>query len=257
MIKITTLIKNYNVPNHSTKKALEFILHDEFHELDIEIKNITFTKEGYAELLIEGEDEQIVENYLQRTYGTKRSIADMQVGDIVYGRFLKTDQVNFGLFVEVGAITTTRNIDALFPLYEQRKQLAQNKTVPMKKIVRAYGIVENLPLFFEITEKQIIGAKLKVKLTEESLDWLTKPIREKKEALIITGTSTRMIKEVLKKTNHSQDIDIIERIGVLEHRLICKKGTRAEGLIPEIGYLLKGAKLGAQIPSRVQELLSA
>ena len=63
------------------------------------------------------------------------------------------------------------------------------------------------------------------------------------------------IKNALISSNHTEDIDEIERIGLLEYRLICKRGTRAEGLIPEIGYLLGRAKIGAQVYSRVKELV--
>ena len=256
MKKICTLIKLYNVPEENLKKSIEFILKNEFSELDVQIKKISFSEENLAEIHVEGEDEEIVANFIHNQYGAEYNISEIVENKSYFGRIRKTESVNFGLFIDMGVYISEERIDALYPLYEIRKQLVKNRKISLKKIVHSFGFIENLPLIFEVTEKRVIGRKLRVKLTKESLDWLLKPFEEENEALIITGATTKMIKDALKKTNHSQDIEIIERIGFLEHRLICKKNTRADGIIPEIGYLLGEAKIAAQSPGRLKRLLS-
>ena len=255
MLTVTVLEKTYNVARHSSIKAFSYILAEELKGLNVEIKEITFNKEKYAEITLEGEDEEVAKNLIIKNYGTKRSIGEIEVGEEIYGRFKDVGGVKFGFFVDGGIFSTTQKIDALYPLFELREQLVGGKKASLINIMRAYGFVENLPLFFEITEKQVIGSKVRVKLTDKSLKWIAKPSKEKKDALIVCGTTRRAIKNALISSNHSEDIEEIERIGLLEYRLICKKGTRAEGLIPEIGYLLGRAKIGAQVYSRVKELL--
>jgi hypothetical protein len=44
---------------------------------------------------------------------------------------------------------------------------------------------------------------------------------------------------VLKRSGHIRDIYAIERLGILEHSIVCKHGTDAPGLIPIIGPLLE------------------
>ena len=254
MQKVITLEKTYIVAKHSSEKAFTYILNKEFENLDVEVKGISFTKERYAEVAIEGEDEEIAKNILIKNYGTIRSIGDLQEGDAIYGRFREVGEVKFGLFIDCGITSTTQSIYALYPLFEMRNQLAQGKKVPLTNMVRAYGFIDNLPMFFEVVKKQIIGSKVWVKLSDESLKWLKSTSKEKKEPLIICGTTRRMIKQALIGSNHAEDIEVIERLGLLEYRLICKRGTRADGLIPELGYLLGRAKIGAQVPSRVKEL---
>jgi hypothetical protein len=255
MQKVITLEKTYNVAKHSSEKAFIYILKKEFENLDVEIKGINFTKERYAEVILEGEDEEIAKNILIKNYGTPRSISDLQEGDFIYGRFRETGEVKFGLFVDCGIKSTTQNIDALYPLFEMREQLAQGNKVPLMNMIRAYGFIDNLPMFFEVVKKQVIGSKVWVKLTVESLEWLNSALEEKKEALIICGTTRNQIKQALIRSNHAEDIEVMERIGLLEYRLICKRGTRADGLIPELGHHLGRAKIGAQVPSRVKKLL--
>lgn len=254
MQKVITLEKTYNVAKHSSEKAFTFILAKEFENLDVEIKGINFTKERYAEVILEGEDEEIAKNIIIKNYGTPRSIGDLQEGDVIYGRFREVGEVKFGLFIDCGIKSTTQSIDALYPLYEMREQLVQGKKVSLVNMVRAYGFIDNLPMFFEVVKKQVLGSKVWVKLSVESLDWLNSALNEKKEALIICGTTRNKIKQALIKSNHTEDIEVIERVGLLEYRLICKRGTRADGLIPELGYLLGRAKIGAQVPNRVKEL---
>ncbi len=255
MQKITTLQKTYIVAKHSSAKALNFILKKELEELDVEIIDIQFNKERCAEVTIDGEDEIIAKNFIESNYGTKRSVADVNVSDQVYGRFKEVGGVKFGTFVDVGLKTSTKDMDGLYPLFELRNQLANGNNVPLTKILRAYGIIDNLPVFFEITKREILSSKIWLKLTENSLNWLKKPFDHNKEALILCGTTRRTIKHALISSQHTEDIEEIERLGLLEYRLICKKGTRAEGLIPELGPYLGRIKIGAQVVKRVENLL--
>lgn len=255
MKEVTLLEKTYNVARHSSIKALTYILQDELKELEVEIKEVTFNKERYAELQLVGPDEEIAKNLLINNYGTPVSIGDLKKGDKIYGRFKDVGGVKFGLFVDAGISSSTQKIDALYPLFEMREQLADGKKVSLVNMVRAYGFTENMPVFFEVVKRQVIGSKVWVKLSEESLTWLKEPTKMKKDALFICGTTRRTIKQALTETNHFEDVEEIERIGLLEYRLICRRGTRADGLIPEIGYYFGRAKIGAQVVTRINDLL--
>jgi hypothetical protein len=232
-------------------------LSKELSELDVDIVKIEFNKEKYAEITLDGIDEIIAKNFLINNHGTKRSVSAVNVGDAVLGRFKEVGGVKFGIFVDAGLETSTQNIDALYPLFAMREQLAEGNKVPLMDIIRAFGIVDNLPLFFEITKREILGGKIWIELTEESLDWLFDPLERDREALILCGTTSRMIKQALIRTNHTEDIEVIERVGLLEYRLVCKEGTRADGLIPELGPYLGRTKIGAQVPSRVLKIFDA
>ncbi len=255
MLKITVLEKTYNVAKHSSAKALNYILSEELKDLDVKIVEVTFTKDRYAVVTIDGEDENIAKKFIIDKYGsTERSISELQIGDIIYGRFKDVGKVKFGLFVDAGIVTSTQQIDALYPLFEMRNQLAGGRKTSLVNTIRALGIVENLPLKFEIIDKKVLGSKIWVKISKDSLKWFLEPYLTNKEALIICGTTRRSIKQALIQSKHMEDIDEFERIGLLEYRLVCKSGTRADGLIPELGSYLGRAKIGAQVPKRVVEL---
>jgi hypothetical protein len=251
------LEKTYHVAKHSSAKALDYILSKELEELDVKIVKIEFNTDKYAEITLDGNDEVIAKNFIINNHGTKRSISSINVGDQILGRFKDVGGVKFGSFVDAGLETSTQKIDALYPLFAMREQLADGNKVPLMNILRAFGIVENLPMSFEVTKREILGGKIWVELTEQSLDWIFDPLEREKEALILCGTTRRMVKQALTQTGHAEDIEVIERIGLLEYRLICKQGTRADGLIPELGPFLGRTKIGAQVPNRVIELFDA
>lgn len=254
MLEVVILEQTYNVAKHSSAKALEYILKQEFEDLQVEVVNVTFDKNRYAVITLDGEDEVIAKNILINNFGTIKSIGELELGEKIYGRLKEVGGVKFGLFVDAGIQSSTKQIDALFPLYELREQLAGGKKASLMNIVRAYGFVDNIPFLFEVVKKQVLGSKVWVKLSPEAVEWLKEPIEENKDSLIICGSTRNMIKTALTQTNHEEDIEEIERIGLLEYRLVCKRGTRAEGLIPELGPFLGRSKIGAIKPVRINEL---
>jgi len=254
MLKVTILQKTYHVAKHSSAKALNFILSKELEDLDVNILKIEFNKNKYSEITLEGEDENIAKNFLITKYGTQKSVSNVKVGDQVFGHLKNVGEVKFGFFVDAGLKTSTQNIDALYPLFEARNQLVDSRKAPLVAIQRAYGFIDNFPLIFEITKKEILSKKIWVKLSDENIQWLKEPLKEKKEALILCGATRRMIKQSLIRSRHTIDIEVVERLGLLEYRLICKRGTRAEGLIPELGPHLGRTKMGVQVLKRIKNL---
>lgn len=255
MVLIPTLQKSYNVPKHSTVKAFEYILKEDLKDLEIERVEITINKKRFIDVIVEGKDEKVARNLIVNEYGIRKSISEMEEGEIVTGRIVNIGKVRFGLFVNVGALKGNEIVDALYPLFDMRKQLADEKKIPLMKIAKGYGLTENMLMKYRIVSKAILRKELRVELTEETIEWLKEPFREKKDALIICGATRRMIKQALIKTKHWEDIEEIERIGILEYRIKCKKGTNADGLIPEIGGLLNRAKIGAQMTKRYKEII--
>ena len=85
MENITILEKSYIVHKHSSAKSLKYILDKEFQDLDVEITDISFSKKRHAEITLEGDDKVIAKNFLIANFGTIRSIADIEIGDTIYG----------------------------------------------------------------------------------------------------------------------------------------------------------------------------
>ncbi|MHA1687034.1 MAG: DUF2110 family protein [Candidatus Heimdallarchaeaceae archaeon] len=255
MLVIKTLQKSYNVPKHSTAKAIQYILSEELKELELDKIEVSVNKLKYIDITVEGKDEIVAKNLIINHYGIRQSISNINEGDLVIGRIVNLGKVKFGVFVDIGAHIGDRVIDALYPLFEMRNQLTEGNPKSLMEIIKGYGLIENLPLKFTIVSKSVLKRHLRIKMPKDTIEWLISPLKRKRDALIICGATRRMIKQALIKTGHWNDIEDLERLGVLEYRIICKKGTHGDGLIPEIGGFLNKTKIGGQLVSRYEDLL--
>jgi len=252
---LKTLQQVYNVPPHSAIKAFEYILRHELSDLDVIIDSISL-EHRHLVVSFHGSDETFAYRYLIKHFGRVTSANDFSEGEIVLGRFSDVGNVKFGFFVDIGLLIGDSKFDALYPLYEVRSQLVRGIKIPLMPISRAFGIISHLPLEFELVEKKILKREIRVRLTQRSINWFHSVIKRNLEAVIVCGATRRMIKRALIASGHFNDIQEIERLGLLEYRLICKHGTHATGIIPEIGKFLGNALLGAQIPERVSVLFN-
>jgi len=66
-----------------------------------------------------------------------------------------------------------------------------------------------------------------------------------------------MIDQALRTTRHTDDIFEIEQLGYLEHSLVCKRSTRASGILAAIGPKLRGVAMHLFIPKEIKEKQNA
>jgi hypothetical protein len=61
----------------------------------------------------------------------------------------------------------------------------------------------------------------------------------------------------LSKSGHLQDIFLAEQLGKFEHSLVCKRSTRASGILAAIGPYLRGVPMHLFIPREVRGKVDA
>ncbi len=58
------------------------------------------------------------------------------------------------------------------------------------------------------------------------------------DRVTVNGATRSEIKYSIKKTGHSRDIYGIERLGLLEHAIVCRENTDGPGIVASIGPFL-------------------
>ena len=58
------------------------------------------------------------------------------------------------------------------------------------------------------------------------------------DRVTVNGATRSEIKYSIKKTGHSRDIYGIERLGLLEHDIVCRENTDGPGIVASIGPFL-------------------
>ena len=260
MIILVLLDKFYS---HSDRKpfdetylsrALLQLIKEKTKEFEVEFEFGGLHQPGNRPIIaIGGKDEKFVKNYLIKEFGTVTEFESLQKGQIVRGRFLNPDTVNFGLFVDCGIENPDK--DVLYPLFEMRKQLCGGKKLSKRQIVKAYGFFEHMPLTFEITNINTETHKIECKIAEESLEIIQTWLKDEFEMLFSTGEPRKRIKKAIKYTKHYPDYIIIERMGFLENIVYLKKGTSAPGILADIGPHLRNTQFSMFRPTKVKEFL--
>jgi len=242
-----------------TKKNDNFVLFREnienhLKELDVNIASIIFEDTGFVSVTLEGEDELVAHNYLVSLYGKSSDLGELKEGDTVKGYICSSGKVGFGLFVDIG-IKEPYNVDALLPLYVLREQLVDGKTLPVRQIIKMYGLIDNFPIEITMQKVSIGTKKAEAKLSETQIEIFEKWKEEGLDKLLILGAFEEEIEKALKKSKHSKDIISIEKLGWMENIITCKFNTNAKGLIPSIGRILPKARFEIFSPSYIKKTL--
>jgi hypothetical protein len=109
-------------------------------------------------------------------------------------------------------------------------------------------IVRMTPPSINTEQKDRIEGKLAPIFIERLKKWISNG----NEVVFTAGTPRQMVKRVMAKRGHTQDIIEVQRLGPLETAIILKEGTYATGIVAHIGRFLPNCKLGSLIPAQIR-----
>jgi hypothetical protein len=213
-MRAVTLMERGYGDIEKANKAFQATLKNKLKYLDV---NITVDSHKWMKVTLTGKDEEFAANYLVSIYGSPHKL---NIGDIITARLADIDE--HSIKVDVG-------LKFAFVLESNLKHFGAGTP---KQIASRFGFVEQLPV-----EVRVTGIR-EVEFTKKQIDtfWTWKKGTDR---VIVNGATRGQIRSVLKRTGHLRDIIRIEKLGILEHSIICKKGTDAPGIISDIGLYLK------------------
>jgi len=243
MRRVTILEKCYGTNASQGLKKLTHILEHAYRGIDIELRSVDLSGRGWVEISFSGRDEVVCLSYLEKTFGVAvDSIDNLNVGDHLRGKIIDSGSVGYGIYVDIG-IDQPERIDALVPLHALRTQLVNRRKVPLREIIHAFCFFDNIPLQIVIAEidreRSIIGARLSDVQIAKIRDWQSLAL----ERLMVVGATSSQVMNSLARSGHRRDVLKVEELGLLENSVICKLGTHAKGLIPELGVFLHGVSM--------------
>jgi len=252
MPTLTLLTKVYN--NFQLKlvdKNLKSILKG----LRVEAKICGVTSRGWMQIALSGEDETVALRYVTDEIGAcPTTLEHVNKFSTIKGRITALNKSRDEIYTDIGVFSPS-TVDAAISLRHLQAQLVDGRKVALEKLVKLFGLCEDLPLTVKILnidkEKSHIDAMLSEKQLIQYRNW-TKSLLDR---LIILGSSTFEIRLALKDAGLNRDVVNIESLGLFEHALLCKLGTDAAGLIPKIGKKLRNATFSIFNPKEFLEFL--
>ncbi|MGQ4833299.1 MAG: DUF2110 family protein [Candidatus Asgardarchaeia archaeon] len=254
---VQLFLKVYRKEDKKIYLAIKRLILNHIGELDVHVDKIEISSDKrFINLTIHGSDCEVAKNYLEQIFGKPLSKNDLKKSMTLKSYLQNPEKVGYGIYVDIGLLSPKK--DALLPLYELREKLVSGSKLSLRKITFIYGLVENFPFYVTLSSVSTdLNGVLKIYATiaEKQLLQIKTWISDGYERVIVTGALRQEIRKAILKTGHLRDIISIDRLGLLEHVVVCKKGTNAAGLISEIGPILKFAKLGAFVPKNIRKYI--
>jgi hypothetical protein len=220
MIKVVTLQHVYGKNREQMTGFLKTLIENDLENLEVKV-DISITSEKLVEVFLEGEDEEVSANVLISSYGTPAVKAEHGTKYMGFLQAFLEDAflVNIGIYVRVET--------------EELKAMGGGKP---KQIASRFGLIHNLPVEIEVFETK---KGIKTRFTNKQLDLWWKWKKASTDRVTVNGATRSEIKYVIKKTGHSRDIYGIERLGLLEHVVVCRENTDGPGIVASIGPYLQ------------------
>ncbi len=222
----------------------------EISGLNAEIIQIDVTNRGWVKLVLEGEDAEAAKNFLDHKYGSIYELDSFYPGMVLKGKLVDPTKFGHGVYVDIGLLSVKK--DAFIPLYTLRKQLVNNIRKPLRKITDNFALVENFPLEIKLKNIDKATYNIEAELSESQINIFEEWIKSSLDRIIICGATRQQVRKAIIKSGHLQDILSIDRLGLLEHAVVCKYGTEAPGMISEIGEFLPKVPMKGFLPKVIK-----
>jgi hypothetical protein len=218
MKSIILLLKIYGNRDRAVR-SFEAVIANDIKDIEASTR-IHVTNNGWVQIEITGEDDEFCANYLLTKYGAP--VKEAEVGKVYKGYIDSIEED--GIIIDVGTKVNI-TLDGLKPL----------GTGDVKQIVSRFGIIPHLPVSVEIVN---VDGEIKMCFTKKQIDLWWKWKKSGTDRVIANATTRSELKAAIKKTGHARDIYGIERIGIMEHAIVCRENTDGPGIVADIGPLL-------------------
>ena len=240
MTKRTLLAK---VSRQSQLNQIQKALKDLLEDLEVKAEITGVIADRWPQVDISGEDEGIATNYVSREIGfCPESIGEVTRFATLKGYIISPENDKEELTVDPG-IFEPKTFNARIPLSHLQAQLADGKSLQLKKISELYGFSPDLPVMLKVDKIDTARLQIVAGLATEQILKYRSWIESLLDRLIIVGATRDEIQKNLKHTGLWRDVIDIETLGIFEHALTCKLGTDGVGLISIIGRNLRNARI--------------
>lgn len=222
----------------------------EISKLQVKLVDVGITERGWIQLVLKGEDAEAAKNFLNHKYSSICELDKLHPGLTVRGKLVEPKKFGYGLYVDIGLNSNKK--DAFVPLYVLRNQLVNNLRKPLRMIVDEFALIENFPLEVKILNVNREGGDIEAKLSENQVSMFNKWVNSSSDRIIICGSTRQKVRKAVIKSGHLRDILSIERLGLLEHAVVCKYGSDAPGMISEIGKFLPKIPMRGFLPKSIK-----
>jgi hypothetical protein len=217
-------------------------------ELSASAKFTGFSANGWAEVDIEGEDSEILQEIVSRKFGrAQTNLAQVETLGNYSGII---SDVGDAMNVDIGVERPTQTKVSVGS-GALRAQLCDGKTLSAKQIAEDYCMHPGMGLSVRITRMEPGVRKLEGWLSDSQIQLFSNLMASRLEQIRVFDCTRPRLESALHRANLERDVISLESSTLTTHSLVCKLGTDAVGLIPKLGSILKRSELRPFLPKRI------
>ena len=238
MTSIALSLRLYGSKIQRCRTALKDELNSQVSGLEAKIRVENICGRGWTSLDVEGEDETVEINNIQRTFGIAPfSLEALRLPCIFPGYVVDTGRVGYGIYVDVG-FQEPVTVDVLVPLHKLRAQLADGEKISLRKIVETYCLVDDLPISIRVLKVDSEARRVEGEFSDKQMKVFEKWVEDGLDRILALGIPKRDAEEAIDRAGLKRDVAGIESLGLFEQCFVCKLGTQAPGIIGRLGKRL-------------------
>lgn len=254
---MTTLTLLTKISNDNQVKQIDKALKIPLNGLEVKTEILGTVADGWVQISIAGEDEEIATNYIIKEIGICPSNSEnAKKSSTLKGYIRNIGKSGVELPVDIG-VFEPKVVHATIPLRHLQTELVDGRKIALRKIAELFGLCDGLPLSVKVSglneEESRIDAELASMQIRKYGVWRDSLL----DRLLVTGSSLYEINSTIEHGKLYRDVIEVEPLGMFEHALTCKLGTDAAGLIPKIGRKLKNARFTVFNPKTLRHFLTA
>ena len=245
-MRLTLLERPTPLTSKNFKAKLEKHLAELKGELSATVTLQGFSRTGWSQIEIVGEDAEIVTHLISNKLGVARTQLDeIEVHQVCDGQIIGSHAkgLNFDLGLETQIVTPTIPTDHL------QAQLADGKPLPLAQLVECYCLYAGEKVSVRITSKT--NDEIEGWLSDQQVDLLSNRITSGLDRIETFDCFKEDAESAITRAHLSRDVIAVERETLTLQSIVCKLGTDAVGVIPKLGRVLKKQKLHTFLPNRI------
>jgi hypothetical protein len=203
---------------------------------------------GWAKIEIDGNDCEILQEIISRSLDRAQTdLAQVQEHENYAGI---VTEIGADIWVDIG-IENPDTLNARISLKALRAQLCDGKPLSAKEIAEYYCIHPGGKLTVHTTRVEPDGSSLEAWLADSQIEQFSQLIATRLDSIQVFNSTRQHLDFALQKSNLYRDVISVEPITLTVHRVDCKLGTDAIGLIPKLGSVLRKSELKPFLPRRI------
>lgn len=217
--------------------------------LSAKAKPSGFSKAGWAQVDVTGEDHEILEELISREF--HRAVTALSALEL-YGNYSGIIRGSYGEHMEVDVgIENPKPVSVNLGLNTLSAQLCDGKLRTLEEMTESYCLELESMVAVRITRLENDPRKIEAWLADSQIESFARSISSNLQRVQIFHCTRPQIDSAVKRMNLERDIVSVENTTLTTHSMICKLGTDAIGLIPKLGSVLRRSVLKPLIPSRI------